>query len=289
MITVTNNLKDILQISIASPMEWLEVIEMAQQENWDPGHGDDLSFFFVDNAGFFIGSLNGKIVAAISVVNFHETYAHLGYYIVRPEFRGRGLGLTLWETAIKHAGDRCIGLDGMPAQEANYSKWGFSTHYHTHRFQGVASAHFKKIGNISAINGGHLPAVIAFDEKFVGYSRINLLSSWFNNANRKGFILTEKQVIKGLIGIRPSDTGYRIGPFYATDASHIESLLHAAMAELPENTLVTIDVPEFASETIALLTSYGYRALFHTCRMYLGIPPLCCQHGNNAVASLELG
>ncbi|EEP98512.1 GNAT family N-acetyltransferase [Yersinia ruckeri] len=276
-------------VHLATPAEWQSAVEMARNEHWDLGHGDDRIFLNVDKNGFFIGRTEGRIVASISIVNFDPGYAHLGHYIVTPEYRGKGLGLELWTAAIEHAGERCIGLDGMPMQEENYKKWGFRTHYHTYRIQGRASGIAIKADNISEVSSHHLSAIADFDTSFSGCNRASLLSSWFTADNRQGFVVTEGASVKGVIALRPSDEGYRIGPFYAPDENHAIALLQTALGALPKNALVTLDVPEQAGATLDVLKVAGFSPLFHTCRMYRGTPPVSYQKGNNAVASLELG
>ncbi len=289
MTIITHKTDPDFSIKVATPAEWHIVAEMARNEHWNLGQGDIPIFLNVDNNGFFAGLNNDDVVASISVVNFTPNYAHLGHYIVRPEYQGQGKGLALWTAAIEHAGERCIGLDAMPEQEKNYSKWGFQTHYLTYRVQGHFSDKAIKADNIQQITNRHLPAIVEFDSQFTGYFRPDLLSLWFTDKNRQGFILTEGQTIQALIALRPADEGYRIGPFYAAERSHAIALIQAALAAVPTNVQVTLDIPEQASEILEYLAAAGFKILFHTCRMYRGTPPAGYRNGLNAITSLELG
>ncbi|MBV9460430.1 MAG: GNAT family N-acetyltransferase, partial [Bradyrhizobium sp.] len=100
-------------------------IEWAAHEGWNPGLADAACFAAVDPDGFFIGELDGGMAATVSCVNYSPSFAFLGFYMVRPDLRGRGLGLQIWKTAIAHASSRVIGLDGVVAQQANYREFGF--------------------------------------------------------------------------------------------------------------------------------------------------------------------
>ena len=82
-------------------------------------------FATVDPQGFLIGELDGTAAATISCVNYDDCFAFLGFYIVRPDLRGHGYGLRIWNAAMAHAGARTVGLDGVVAQQANYQKSGF--------------------------------------------------------------------------------------------------------------------------------------------------------------------
>ena len=66
-----------------------------------------------------------------------DRFAFLGFYIVRPELRGRGFGLRLWQAGLAHAGSRAVGLDGVVAQQDNYRKSGFKLAYRSIRYGGV--------------------------------------------------------------------------------------------------------------------------------------------------------
>ena len=46
--------------------------------------------------------------------------AFLGFYIVKPELRGQGHGLRLWQAGMARLDDRVVGLDGVIAQQENY-------------------------------------------------------------------------------------------------------------------------------------------------------------------------
>ena len=94
--------------------------DWAAAEGWNPGLGDAACFATVDAEGFLIGELDRAPAATISCVNYDDRFAFLGFYIVRPDLRGRGFGLKLWQAAIAHAGARTIGLDGVVAQQDNY-------------------------------------------------------------------------------------------------------------------------------------------------------------------------
>ena len=114
--------------------------DWAAAEGWNPGLNDAACFATVDAEGFLIGELDGKPAATISCVNYDDRFAFLGFYIVRPDLRGRGLGWRIWQAAIAHAGARTIGLDGVVAQQDNYRKSGFTLAYRNVRYGGRVAA-----------------------------------------------------------------------------------------------------------------------------------------------------
>src|SRR5260370_34857294 len=113
--------------------------DWAAAEGWNPGRADAACFATVDRQGFLIGELDGASAATISCVNYDDKFSFLGFYIVRPDLRGRGYGLRIWNAAMAHAGARVVGLDGVVAQQDNYKKSGFKLAYSNIRYGGTVA------------------------------------------------------------------------------------------------------------------------------------------------------
>jgi ribosomal protein S18 acetylase RimI-like enzyme len=278
------------RVQAVTAEQWRAVLDWARDEGWDIGEGDVSRFFNVDPQGFFVGFLDGRPVASVSITNFSRDYAHIGHYLVSPEQRGQGWGLRVWEEGLRHAGARTIGGDGMPAQENNYAKWGLITQYRTDRLIGVVRQCSIRPDAAELVTEDNLAEVIDYDAACIGFSRAALLADWFLGSGRFGYLTRTVDRITGLVGGRRSTDGYRLGPFYADSSAELEVLFAAAMAELPLDAQVTVDAPETdGGEFIRLAESYGLSKAFHTLRMYRGEPPQDQQHKVRAIASLELG
>ena len=92
-----------LNIRAMRPDEIALAADWAAAEGWNPGISDTACFATVDASGFLIGELDGAPAATISCVKYDDRFAFLGFYIVRPDLRGRGLGLQIWNAAIAHS------------------------------------------------------------------------------------------------------------------------------------------------------------------------------------------
>src|SRR5690242_9770156 len=123
-----------LNIRTMRPDEIALAADWAAAEGWNPGLADAACFATVDAGGFLIAELDGAPAATISCVNYDDKFAFLGFYIVRPDLRGHGYGLSIWKAAVAHAGHRVIGLDGVVAQQDNYRKSGFQLGYANIRY-----------------------------------------------------------------------------------------------------------------------------------------------------------
>jgi GNAT superfamily N-acetyltransferase len=128
-----------LRIRAMRPEEIAIAADWAAAEGWNPGLADAASFATVDPEGFLIGELDGAPAATISCVNYDARFAFLGFYIVRPDLRGRGYGLRIWNAAVAHAPARTVGLDGVVAQQENYRKSGFRFAYANIRYGGTVA------------------------------------------------------------------------------------------------------------------------------------------------------
>lgn len=98
----------------AHELAW--VLDQAADEGWNPGLEDAVAFHAADPGGFLLGQVDGEPVGCISAVCYGPGFGFLGFYIVRPAFRGRGHGLALWRAAMARLGARTVGLDGGPGR-----------------------------------------------------------------------------------------------------------------------------------------------------------------------------
>src|SRR5687768_3775329 len=112
-------------VKTATPAGIELMVEWAAREGWNPGPSDAACYSSVDPQGFLMGFLGEEPVASISVVKYGDAFGFLGYYIVKPEYRGRGYGLQIWNAGMQYLSGRNVGLDGVVAQQENYKKSGF--------------------------------------------------------------------------------------------------------------------------------------------------------------------
>ncbi|MGB7531567.1 MAG: GNAT family N-acetyltransferase [Halobacteriota archaeon] len=97
-------------------------IDLAAEEGWNPGIHDGECFYAADPNGFFVGELDGELVGSISAVSSDDSFGFIGLYIVKPEFRGIGIGTRLWEVGRAYLTDHNIGLDGVVEQQPYYQR-----------------------------------------------------------------------------------------------------------------------------------------------------------------------
>lgn len=261
------------------------VLDWAADEGWNPGLDDAAAFHAADPEGFFLALEEDVPVAAISIVNHSDDFAFLGLYLVRPDWRGRGMGLGLWQAAIPHAGARTIGLDGVEDQQANYARSGFVHAGATARFCGRVTP--LRDPAVRTATEPDIPALTASEAAASGWSKPAYMRAWLvGSTSRASFVLEGPEGLRGFATARRCRSGAKIGPLVSDSAETACRLIaHAADAFGAD---VMIDVPVSATELSALCHDLGLVPGFRTARMYRG-PTSPVAHPCYAVASLELG
>ena len=258
----------------------------AANEGWNPGREDAEAFLQADPDGFFMAFVDGKPVAAISVVNHTDSFAFLGLYLCLPACRGQGIGFTLWQYALEHAGDRTVGLDGVPDQQDNYRKSGFVLTDQTFRYEGIVEGS----GNpdVREAVAEDFPVLAALVGEAQGYDTSGFLEGWFTQTgSRKTLVLERNGKIAGLVTCRACLQGFKIGPLVADTLEDAKTLLHAS-AEGAKSSGLIVDVPVSGKALTAYCQSLGMIPSFNTARMYKGAPPVSGQ-SVFSISTMELG
>jgi hypothetical protein len=264
-------------------------IDWAAAEGWNPGLADAAAFQAADPGGFLIGLRDEKPLACISVVRYGAEFGFLGFYIAHPAGRGQGYGIQVWRAGMARLVGRIVGLDGVPAQQDNYRKSGFTLAWRNIRFQGAAPALPTPRRDLPIVDAATLPfdRVAAFDRRFFPASRDSFLSLWIALPGHRARAVLRDGDIVGLAVARPCRQGTKIGPLYAADA-WIAAALLADLGASAARPLI-IDVPETNMASVTLAESLGLVPVFETARMYTAPPPAADLTSLYGVTTFELG
>jgi GNAT superfamily N-acetyltransferase len=263
-------------------------IEWAAEEGWNPGLADAACFRAADPQGFLMAFRDGEPVGSISVVRYEAAFAFLGFYIVRPPFRGRGYGLRLWQAGTARLEGRTVGLDGVVAQQANYARSGFVLAHRNIRFGGDVRVEAPSDARLVAVDDDLVPAVLAFDRRFFPAARESFLRCWLRPDRRPAMALVENGRVQGYGVIRDARTGRKIGPLFAASEGDAD-VLFRGLASTAGGGLVFLDVPEPNQSALGLAARYGLTPAFETARMYRGAAPALPLHRIYGITSFELG
>lgn len=265
-------------------------LDWAAAEGWNPGFDDARVFQAADPLGFFMGWRAEEPVAALSVVAYDPNFAFLGLYLVRPEYRGRGFGLKLWQEALARRPARLVGLDGVVAQQANYARSGFRLAYRNIRMGGTAPSAAGCADGVVLRTARTLPfdRLAAYDRRCFPAPRAAFLSLWLSPLAGAAIAAERDGAIAGFGAIRACQKGYKIGPLFADDEAVADALFLALAARAGGETLY-LDVPEPNAAATRLAERHGLAPTFETARMYTGEPPDIDLARVFGVTTFELG
>jgi len=157
-----------------------QTLDWAAAEGWNPGLHDADPFYAADPEGFFMGFLDGEPVSSVSAVRYGRGFGFIGFFMVRPEHRGKGYGFEIGQRAVAHLEGRLIGIDGVVAQQANYQKAGFTLVHRNIRYEGIGSGKPVEHPEILPLSNISLEEINACDRRFFPEKRDLFLKSWIS-------------------------------------------------------------------------------------------------------------
>ncbi|MGI0484616.1 GNAT family N-acetyltransferase [Pantanalinema rosaneae CENA516] len=264
-------------------------IEWAASEGWNPGLYDADCFYSADPQGFLVGEINQQPIATISAIKYGDTFGFLGFYIVKPEYRGQGYGIQLWNAALNYLAGRNIGLDGVVDQQRNYQKSGFKLAYRNIRYEGISGGSDPKNSEIIPLSQVPFELVEQYDRPFFPDQRSQFLRSWLHQPESIALGILEGDNLVGYGMIRPCRSGYKIGPLFADNSELAETLFLALKSRVKPEQPIYLDVPEPNQQAVLLAEKYRMKLIFETARMYTGSFPGLQLHHIFGVTSFELG
>ena len=277
------------EITVGSADDAQRMARWAADEGWNPGNTDIYAFFAADPGAFRIGRLDGEPVVCISVVKYGQTFGFLGFYIARPQVRGKGLGIQVWRAGMARLADRNVGLDGVVAQQANYRKSGFRSAWNNIRHEGMPASTAPPAG-VSLLDARSVAfdKLAAYDRRFFPEARDSFLASWITLPERAAMVAVRDGELAGFAVMRACQAASRVGPLFAASPEIAASLVSGLAAKIGA-TAVAIDMPDINKPAIALAERIGLKPSFETARMYTGPDPKVDYAGLFGVTSLELG
>ena len=264
-------------------------IDWAAAEGWNPGLYDADCFHAADPNGFLVGLLGDEPVATISVVKYGDSFGFLGFYIVKPEYRGQGYGLQIWNAGLATFKGRTVGLDGVLAQQGNYQKSGFTLAYRNIRYQGTGGGFFPADQGSSACPRSPFDELCAYDKPFFPDNRQHFLKCWIDQPQSTALGILRNRKLAGYGVVRVCRSGYKMGPLFADSPQLAEHLFLSLKAHTPDGAPIFLDTPEVNSAAVDLAKRHNMIVAFETARMYTGKCPDLPLSRLFGVTTFELG
>lgn len=258
----------------------------AGAEGWNPGLNDAEVFFATDPQGFFLAEAQGVPLGCISAVNYGDAYCFLGFFLVKPQMRGQGIGRAMSVAALAHAGERVMGLDGVVAQQDNYRSAGFELAFKSLRYA-------RPGGGAEPAGTMELAAlpwemVLAYDTAHFPAPRPEFLDGWLSLPGATALGMLDGGELAGYGVMRPCQEGYKIGPLFAAGLPEARTLYLALASRAPE-AMVYLDAPHNNPAAKALADELGMAPVFETARMYKNGRPKWLAEEVFGITTFELG
>jgi predicted acetyltransferase len=164
-----------VKITNITKTEFQTAVDWANTEGWIPGIHDIDSFYDTDPTGFYAAKIGGEIVGTFSVVKYSNDYAFAGFFIVRSDWRGKGVGLAIQHYIDTQFASYNVGIDGVLAMQEKYSRAGYKWAYGNERYAGIAKAG-EMDSQCRKISSSDFEDIVAFDAKFFPTERRKFLT-----------------------------------------------------------------------------------------------------------------
>ncbi|MBS1993683.1 MAG: GNAT family N-acetyltransferase [Cyanobacteria bacterium SZAS LIN-3] len=275
------------QLDIA--MDW------ARTEGWNPGLHFADTYWQTDPHGFLAltAEPQEEMIASGSIVSYGGKFGFMGFFIVKPELRGKGLGREFWlhrrdTLKARLEPGACIGMDGVFTMQPFYARGGFEFSHRNLRMQGTGSATSCDSNKVTACGPEALPELLEIDRHCFGFDRKLFLQSWINMPDGVTVQYGRGADCLGFGTINPCVNGWKIGPLFA-QTPEVADQLFRALNTVATGQPIFLDVPENNPEALKLAARYGLKECFGCARMYLGTPPPVPHEEIYGVTTFELG
>ncbi len=272
--------------------EFDTLVEWAASEGWNPGLVDADIFWETDPDGFIALEQAGELIGGGSIVSYGGRYGFMGFFIVRPDLRGQGLGAALWHERVRLLSERLdagatIGMDGVFDMQPFYERGGFQFVARDIRFESTGTTTEPGVEVLDATTLS-IDNLVEFDARYFPTRRPQFIVPWIQKTGGSAKASVEADRIRGYGVIRPCRSGHKIGPLFAESPEIARNLFLALSSTVPGE-LVYLDVPEDNPSAMALAAEQNMTEVFGCARLFRGPVPEIPMRDVYGVTTFELG
>ena len=271
------------------------LVSWAATEGWNPGLHDAANFWALDADAFIAAEMVGEMIGGGAITSYQGDFGFMGFFIVRPEYRGQGLGNQIWHARRERLIARLkpgatIGLDGVFTMQDYYAKGGFVFAHRNMRFEARIPAGPPPSPHRHVVPLGNVPfeALAAYDRTCFPAARRHFLRPWISQPDSLALGYWQGDELAGYGVIRRCGSGCKIGPLFANREDIAEALFTHLAAHAAGGPLY-LDAPENNAAAIALVQRHQMMEVFGCARMYLGAVPAIAHDRIFGVTTFEVG
>ena len=274
-----------------------ELVSWAADEGWNPGLHDAELFWAADPEAFIAADLDNEMVGGGAITAYDGAFGFMGFFIVRPEYRGQGIGDALWNFRRERLLERLfpgasIGLDGVFDMQSYYARGGFVFSHRNMRFRALITdppaPEKESDREIIPLTEVSFEQVVDYDGTCFPAARPAFLRAWIAQPDALALGYLREGKLAGYGVIRRCREGCKVGPLFADDGFVAESL-YSHLASFAIGGPLFLDAPENNPAAMNLVARQQMVEVFGCARMYLGPPPKVAHERIFGVTTFELG
>ncbi|WP_444931711.1 GNAT family N-acetyltransferase [Microbulbifer sp. SSSA002] len=273
------------------------LVDWAALEGWNPGLHDAEIFWKTDPQAYIAAEIQGELIGGGAITAYGNSFGFMGFFIIRPEFRGHGLGNQLWHfrrdrLKARLRPDASIAMDGVFAMQDYYARGGFNFSHRDLRYRVEPSAlggeNSRCPAEVVPLSEVPFDQLMAYDRTCFPADRQVFLKAWISQPEALSLGYVQSGNLCGYGVIRRCRDGFKVGPLFA-DSYKVADLLLKRLAIFADDGPIFLDVPENNTAAMSLAKHYGMEEVFGCAKMYLGPVPDMAQERIFGVTTFELG
>jgi len=238
---------------------------------WNQTAGDWERLLSASPDGCFAAECEGRVVGTATTIIYEGRVAWIGMVIVDPRHRGKGIGTTLLEHAIRHLDSRGVAtvkLDATPRGKPLYEQFSFVSEYDIERWSLTRPVRKPAGGTVVRDIGDALQ----LDREVFGADRSTLLRSVAAETPDFALVATQAGAVSGYAFGRRGSRADHVGPWVAPDEAVAATLLSEFLRR-SERELVFIDCVRGNPWAVRLAKAHGFEHSRSLTRMVRGTNP----------------
>lgn len=241
--------------------------------------------FFHFKLFYFINSV-GEVIGVCAGILQHADLAFFGMYVVKSDYRGRGVGQKIWKKVMERIGDRNAATNPVPEQTQNYKdRGGFPIQCDwgsvVYELRDVSLSNMTGesppgvgVDLVSPDDVNLIKSVAEYDADVIGFPRNELFPILFKD--KESIMVVAKNLrddtVCGYGIIKQSIKNFAlIGPLYADDKSIAELILYHLVKAFPVAVKegVTLMAVDCNRDALGMWERLGFHRHRSTClRLY---------------------
>lgn len=222
-----------MRLETMTPSDASVLREWLTAEGYDPGvRVEQLAWAFEAGALLCV-RIGGIRVGGIFASRFEGELGSVGYAVVRPGLRGRGIGARMVDLALERLGPGPIAAEVPPRVARAAMRRGFTVAHRTVEYRCVAPSDPLVAEGRDIVPALEVPLrqIADLDERATGVRRDGLIHHWLTDADSVALAVRRNPDALAAYGLlRESRGRFRLGPLFAEDEATAQRLYEALLS-----------------------------------------------------------